>query len=173
MNLRVVEKDDLPILLEWFNNHQFLGEYIPLLQQSKTKLEENYDKLTSERKWFFIEKKEGGKIGITSQFTEGRLLEIGFFLIPSERRKGYCYEAVNILVDYLFLSKNIVRVQAHTDVRNVTSQKVLEKVGFRKEGIVRKSLFIRGEWRDTLLYSILREEWKEPRILTQTSAKKQ
>ena len=101
------------------------------------------------------------------------MLEIGFFLIPSERRKGYCYEAVNILVDYLFLSKNIVRVQAHTDVRNVTSQKVLEKVGFRKEGIVRKSLFIRGEWRDTLLYSILREEWKEPRILTQTSAKKQ
>jgi RimJ/RimL family protein N-acetyltransferase len=72
------------------------------------------------------------------------------------------------MVDYLFLSKNTVRIQAHTDCRNVTSQKVLEKAGFRKEGIVRKLLFNRGEWRDACLFSVLREEWKEPKILTRT-----
>ena len=73
------------------------------------------------------------------------------------------------MVDYLFLSKEIVRIQAHTDVRNVASQKVLEKAGFKKEGTVRKFSFIRGEWRDGLLYSLLREEWKEPKILTKTA----
>jgi len=72
------------------------------------------------------------------------------------------------MVDYLFLSKDIVRIQAHTDLRNVASQKVLEKVGFRKEGIIRRSIFIRGEWRDACLYSILIEEWKGPRILIKT-----
>jgi RimJ/RimL family protein N-acetyltransferase len=62
-----------------------------------------------------------------------------------------------------------VRVQATTDLRNVASQKVLEKAGFTREGVVRKSIFLRGQWRDLLLYSILREEWKEPRILTKTT----
>jgi len=59
-----------------------------------------------------------------------------------------------------------MRIQATTDVRNAASQKVLEKVGFKKEGTIRKCFFMRGEWRDAYLYSILREEWKEPKILT-------
>jgi len=72
------------------------------------------------------------------------------------------------MVDYLFLSKDIVCIQAHTDVGNIASQKVLEHAGFKKEGIIRKHSFVRGEWRDWSLYSILREEWKEPKILTKT-----
>jgi RimJ/RimL family protein N-acetyltransferase len=50
------------------------------------------------------------------------------------------------------------------------SQKVLEKIGFKKEGIIRKYVFVSGEWRDALLYSILREEWKEPKILTRKTS---
>jgi RimJ/RimL family protein N-acetyltransferase len=73
------------------------------------------------------------------------------------------------MVDYLFLSRDTARIQAHTDPRNVASQKVLEKVGFNKEGTIRKFMFMRGEWRDAYIYSILREEWKEPKILTKTA----
>lgn len=173
VDLKVVEREELPHLLEWTNNYRFLGEYNPLLQQSKAELEKYYDKLTPDQKSFFIQKKDGTKIGLANQFTVGKWLEIGFFLIPSERGKGYCSEAVHILIDCLFLSKDAVRVQAHTDVRNKASQKVLERVGFRKEGTIRKSLFIRGEWRDSFLYSILKEEWKEPKVLTKAPAKKQ
>jgi len=68
-------------------------------------------------------------------------------------------------VDYLFLSKDIVRIQAGTDVRNKASQKVLENAGFVREGTIRKSAFNKGEWSDGYIYSILREEWTEPRIL--------
>jgi len=71
-----------------------------------------------------------------------------------------------IMVDYLFLSKNIVRIQAETHPDNMTSQRILEKSGFKKEGIIRKSFFSRGVFKDTVMFSILREEWKEPRILT-------
>jgi RimJ/RimL family protein N-acetyltransferase len=73
------------------------------------------------------------------------------------------------MVDYLFLSRDLVRIQAHTDVNNLASQKVLVKVGFQKEGMIRKGAFIRGKWRDFYLFSILREEWKEPKILTKTT----
>ena len=168
VNLRVMEKEDLPLYAEWLNNPEFMGECNPLQQKSRTEIEKEYDNLPSEQKTFIIEKKDGSKIGYIGHYpeAEGKLFEIGFALTPSERRKGYCTEAVNIMVDYLFLSKNIVRIQAHTDPRNVASHKVLEKAGFKKEGTIRKSFFIRGEWRNTLLYSILREEWKEPKILT-------
>ena len=170
MNLRICEKEDLPLVAEWLNDPEFLGAFTPLKQQSKTELEKQYDKLTPESKWFIIEKKDGSKIGEIGHFPEVKILAIGYSLIPSERRKGYCTEAVNIMVDYLFLSKEIVRIQARIDPRNVASQKVLEKNGFKKEGTIRKSSFAKGEWRDRLLYSILREEWKEPKILTKTTS---
>jgi RimJ/RimL family protein N-acetyltransferase len=54
-------------------------------------------------------------------------------------------------------------------VRNKASQRVLEKASFQREGTIRKALFNRGELRDYCLYSILREEWKEPKILTKTA----
>ena len=173
MNLRVIEKEDVPLLVDWFSDPEVLGEYNPYLQISRTDLEKAQEHSPFERQLFIIEKKDGAKIGFVSQFYTlrpgAKHQEIGFVLVPSERGKGYSTEAVGIMVDFLFLSKEIVRIQAQTDQRNAVSQKVLEKVGFAKEGAVRRFLFMRGEWRDTYLYSILREEWKEPKALTKTA----
>jgi RimJ/RimL family protein N-acetyltransferase len=166
VNLRIEEKEDMRLVAEWVNNPDYFGEYVPLKQQSRTELEKGYDAMSPEVRWFIIEKKDESKIGSIGHFPAGKLFEIGYAIIPSERGKGCCTEAVKIMVDYLFLSKDIGRIQAHTDIRNVASQKVLEKVGFKKEGTIRKSNFIRGEWRDMYLYSILRDDWKEPKILT-------
>jgi RimJ/RimL family protein N-acetyltransferase len=169
INLRVVEREDLPLWAEWSNNLELLGRFMWFPQQSRTELEKRYDSPTPDTKWFFIEKKDGTKIGTVSHFLRGNLMEIGYALLPSERGKGYCSEAVKIMVDYLFLSKELMRVQAITDVDNFASQRVLEKAGFKKEGVLRKSAFIRGKWRDGCLFSILREEWKEPKILIETA----
>jgi len=169
VNLRIMEREDLPLYVEWINDPGFFGEYNPLEHTTKAEMEKNFDTAPPEKRRFFIEKKDGTKIGVVNTFPVGELLEIGFTLIASQRGKGYGTEAVTILVDYLFLSRDIVRIQATTDLRNIASQRVLEKVGFKKEGVVRKSMFIHGDWRDLLLYSILREEWTEPKILTKTS----
>jgi RimJ/RimL family protein N-acetyltransferase len=167
VNLKVLEKDDLPLLADWSNNLEFFSDFwFP--QMSKTEWEKRYDSLKPDTKWFFIEKKDGMKIGTVFHFLNGNYMEIGYILVPSERGKGYGSEAVKIIVDYLFLSKELVRVQAITGVDNFASHRVLEKARFTKEGIIRKSAFIRGEWKDGCLYSILREEWKEPKILAKT-----
>ena len=167
VNLRLEEKEDIPLVAEWLSNLDFFGEYNPLMQVSKADMQKSYDNMPSEERWFWflIEKKDGNRIGEIGHRPEGRAQEIGYAVLPIERKKGYSSEAVRIMVDYLFLSKDIVRIQAHTDARNVASQRVLEKTGFKKEGVARKSIFTRGEWRDLSLYSILREEWKEPKIL--------
>jgi len=164
-----MEKEDLPQFAEWVNKPEVFGEYNPLRQVSRTEMEKARDEGKLEQGEFFIERKDGGKVGYIHYrmlMLTGKLPEIGYFLVPSERGKGYCTEAIEIMVDYLFLSRDIVRVQAHTDTGNVASRKVLEKAGFKKEGIVRKRIFVRGNWRDEFLYSILGEEWKDPRILT-------
>ena len=174
VNLRVMEKEDLPLFAEWLNKPEFLGEYNSLLQMSKSEAEKILEN-PYERKHFIIEKKDGSKIGLIFHFyvlhPAGRQLEIGYDLVPNERGKGYCTEAIKIIVDYLFLSRDTMRVQALTDTRNLASQKALEKAGFKREGVSRKGFFTRGRWTDDCLYSILREEWKEPKILTRTEKK--
>ena len=168
VNLRVVEKEDLPLLKEWRNNIEFIGEYQSISQETIRDLQKQYDELI-ESQWFFIEKKDGTKIGTISHRPVFKTQEIGYAILASERGKGYCSEAVKIMVDYLFLSKDMVRIQAHIDARNVASEKVLQKAGFKNEGTFRKEYFVRGEWRDSCTFSVLREEWKEPKILTKTT----
>lgn len=173
VNLRPLEKEDIALITEWANNPDFMGEFEPISQESRVETEKYFEKLPPEKRWFIIQKKDGSRIGFVIHFPEDSLMTLGYVLAPEERRKGYCTEAVKLMVDYLFLSNDLVRIQAKTRLENKASQKVLEKARFMKEGIVRKAMFIRGEWRDLFLYSILREEWKEPEILTKTTAQEQ
>jgi len=172
INLRIAEKEDATLLAQWFNDPEFLGEYQDFPNQvSKLQLEKRISEpLSSPMQWvdFIIEKKDGTQIGWISHYIGSQnfgWMEIGYALIPSERGKGYGTEAIQIMVDYLFLTKDILRIQVVTNVRNVSSQRVLEKTGFKREGTLRKALYVRGEWADGYLYSILRDEWKKPKIL--------
>ena len=169
VNLRLMEKEDLALFAEWVSNPEFHGQFARLRQKSMAELEKQYDTLPPETKWFIIEKKDLSEIGYIEHHSFDKCWEISYALVPNERGKGYCTEAVKIIVDYLFLSRDMVRVQAHTDARNLASQKVLEKAGFKREGILRKYTFAEGEWRDNILYSILRHEWKDPKILTKAT----
>ena len=165
VNLRVMEKRDVGFLCETL-----------MTQLSKAEAEKQFENPTqlailTERARFVIEKKDGTKIGFIAHYfvLPNRLMEIGYDIISSERGKGYGTEAIRIIVDYLFLTKDIVRIQAVTNVGNKPSQRVLEKAGFTKEGTLRKVGYAGGEWTNAYIYSILREEWKEPKILTRTA----
>ncbi len=164
VNLRIVEKQDLPILIEWLNNVDFRGRFDNPKQETMTDLERRYNN-TKDEQWFFIEKKDGTKIGFISHFLSADETEIGYNIVPNERNKGYASEAIRIIVDYLFLSKDIMRIQAIADTENLHSWKAIEKAGFKREGLLRRTCYIRGSWRDDFIYSIIREEWKEPKIL--------
>lgn len=164
VDLSLVERGELPILRDWYSDVDFVGEFEPFQQQTLSELEKGYDG-KSEHNEYFVQKKDGTRIGVVVHFKAGDQVGIGYMLVPGERGKGYGSEAVQIIVDYLFLHKNIVRIQAETHTANMASQRVLEKAGFTKEGVIRKTFFSRGVWRDTAMFSILRDEWKEPKVL--------
>lgn len=168
MNLRVVEKEELGLFTDLLNDLTVGSEYMPILQQSKGKIEEKYDKVSSDERWFFVEKKDGCRIGWISHSVIGGSMTIQYALVPAARNRGYCTEAVMMMVDYLFLSQNITRIQAETHTENSASQRVLEKAGFTREGTKRQASFVRGQWQDDVLFSILREEWKAPKLLTRS-----
>jgi aminoglycoside 6'-N-acetyltransferase len=64
-----------------------------------------------------------------------------------------------LLVDYLFAGYPTERIAAVTDLDNIPSQRILEGLGFQREGILRRASFRDGHWCDMAIYSILREEW--------------
>jgi RimJ/RimL family protein N-acetyltransferase len=170
LNLRIAEKGDVSLVAERWRNPQYMGEYQDVMDIPEAKLEKVMLKDTI---FFIIEKKDETKVGHIGGWMYGRIcMEIGFALVPSERGKGYGTEAIKMMVDYLFLEKDIARVQAPAATGNIASQKALEKAGFSKEGLMRKLWFARGEYVDQYLYSILREEWNEPKILTKAQSER-
>jgi len=160
------------------NDTEFIGPHSDFpTQTSRVELEKlMFEPKVPQMEWvdFIIEKKDGTKIGWMPHYISSRnfgWVEIGFYLMPDERRKGYGTEATQIMVDYLFLTRDIPRIQAVTSIQNNSSQRLLEKAGFKREGTLRKALYVQGKWTDGCIYSILREEWREPRMLTKNNCK--
>jgi len=176
VNLRIMEKGDIDFLVQVINDVDSDFAFLPVRQTSKAEALKKFENPTQivamcERQRFVIEKKDGTRIGIIAHWLAQpeKFLAIGYDIVRTERGKGYGTEAVQLMVDYLFLSKDVMRIQALTDVRNKPSQCVLEKASFKREGTLRKAGFVRGQWTDAYLYDVTREEWKEPKILTKTA----
>jgi RimJ/RimL family protein N-acetyltransferase len=90
--------------------------------------------------------------------------DISYFLGDrSTWGRGYSTEAVGLVVDLGFSRLDLHRLQAGTYATNQASGRVLEKAGFRPEGIWRRQLRGPEGWEDHLFYGILREEWEAMR----------
>ncbi len=81
--------------------------------------------------------------------------EIGYYLRPDCWNQGLATEAVGALVPFGFRELAAHRLYARVDPENPASARVLESVGFRLEGRFRRDSFIKGEWRDSLIYALL------------------
>ena len=86
---------------------------------------------------------------------------IGYILNRSYWGYGYATEAAKGLVDHLFNELGVHRVYASCDPENHASVRVLEKVGMSLEGRLRENMIIHGEYRDSLIFGILVNEWKK------------
>jgi RimJ/RimL family protein N-acetyltransferase len=85
-------------------------------------------------------------------------LQIGILLFPEHRAKGLGTAAQRLLADYLFSTTPANRLEATTELDNVAEQRALEKAGFVREGVLRGRGFVRGQWRDGVMYARLRDD---------------
>jgi RimJ/RimL family protein N-acetyltransferase len=83
---------------------------------------------------------------------------IGITIVPEYRGRGYGAAAQRELAKHLFVTTDVNRVEATTDVDNVAEQRALERAGLTREGVVRGAQYRRGGWHDVVLYARLRED---------------
>jgi len=111
-----------------------------------------------------IDKESGEAIGMSSYLNilpQHRGLEVGMtWYAPAFRGTRVNPESKLLLIGHAFDTLDAVRVQLKTDLRNVQSQRAIEKLGAVREGVLRHHMiFANGYVRDTVMYSILPAEW--------------
>jgi ribosomal-protein-alanine N-acetyltransferase len=102
-----------------------------------------------------------GGCGLRIVHHQFKTAEIGYTLGRSHWGKGYAVAAVQLLFHIAFKDLSLHRVCATCDALNLRSERVMQKVGMRKEGHFLKDRFIKDRWRDTCMYSILENEWHQ------------
>lgn len=86
--------------------------------------------------------------------------EVGYILAPEGRGRGHATRAVRLVAHWVLEDLAVGRLQARTHAQNVASQRVLERVGFQREGVARAGhvLPASGERIDTVMWSLLPSE---------------
>ncbi len=167
IHLRPLEPSDLKEFFRWINDAEAAGEFDVFGITSWADLEKwtrepsgpyEFSALVIERN------STKDKVGVAVRYISHPVMchmEVGFQIWDkNERNKGYATEAARLLVDYLFTTRDLTRVQATTHVLNKPAQRVLEKCGFAREGRLKSALFTNGEHHDAYVYGITRRKWK-------------
>lgn len=99
-----------------------------------------------------------GTCTLNSLCAEHRRSELGYALATTARGHGYMSEALARLLDFAFGPMGLHRMEADVDPRNDASIRLLERLGFRREGLFRERYFLNDEWQDGILYGLLASE---------------
>ncbi len=86
---------------------------------------------------------------------------LGYWIDAEHQGRGLMTEAVRAATRFAFQIASLHRVQAAVMPRNLGSQRVLEKAGYRREGTAQRYLCIAGTWEDHVLFAVTCEEWRE------------
>jgi ribosomal-protein-alanine N-acetyltransferase len=102
-----------------------------------------------------------GSIGYTITDTTplGKIVHMGYMLLPEYHGYGYMTDAVMMVIEFAFAKDNCVRITTGCYKDNEASRKVMEKAGFRKEGERLNAQYHDGEMKDRLEYAINHDEW--------------
>ncbi|WP_221584009.1 GNAT family N-acetyltransferase [Microbacterium sp. G2-8] len=88
-----------------------------------------------------------------------RSASLGYCLRAAAWGRGYATEAAGALLGWAFETLDLNRVQAEADTRNAASARVLEKLGFVREGTLREDCIVNGDVSDSWVYGLLRRDW--------------
>lgn len=108
-------------------------------------------------------KRHLGNISFWTVSKLGKIAEIGYWIRSDETKQGLCTEAMELLLAETFSSMGYHKVVLRIAVGNDASDRVAEKLGFTREGILREELLIRGNWVDHSLWSLLDREFRATR----------
>lgn len=162
---------DVPAIFEYASNPN-VSKYVPwsvhrTIADSeafvKNHILTNYEKEIPEP-WGVTLKGGGdkvmGTVGCRWISQAWKSMDLGYILAEELWGKGITTEAARVAIDWIYAHYDVNRIQARCQVPNVGSYCIMEKLGMKREGILRASEYLDGQFVDMYCYSILRSEWK-------------
>ncbi len=167
--LTSLTEDDLPALAGWYEDAGFLRLYDsrPAYPMTEAELGKWLAAAAEDKSTFLfaVRSLEGdallGYLELDGVDWQHGVCGMGLgFGERANRGKGYGYEATQLALRYAFDELNLHRVQVTVFSYNQRSLALVDRVGFRREGVFRERLQRDGKRHDMLLYGLLRHEWE-------------
>lgn len=165
ITIRKFEKSDIPKKVEWINNpanNRFLHYNIPLSVEGTERWFDSHQGETT--RYDAVIEADGvpvGTIGLLSIDRKNSKAE--YYIAMGEtsyKGKGVAKEASKLILAYGFEELGLNRIYLFTEVDNIAAQKLFERVGFKREGILKQDVYSHGAFADRIAYGYLKEEWK-------------
>ena len=165
ITIRKFEKSDIPKKVEWINNpanNRFLHYNIPLSIEGTERWFDSHQGETT--RYDAVIEADGvpvGTIGLLSIDRKNSKAE--YYIAMGEtsyKGKGVAKEASKLILAYGFEELGLNRIYLFTEVDNIAAQKLFERVGFKREGILKQDVYSHGAFADRIAYGCLKEEWK-------------
>jgi ribosomal-protein-serine acetyltransferase len=153
---------DLNQWLPWARMDYGTGDTTAFIRESMAAWRED-------RAWDYsirVKEDPGRHVGNVSFWTVsklGKILEIGYWVRSDETSKGICTEAVDRILQEAFEALSYHKAVLRIAVGNDASDRVAQKLGFTREGVLREELLIRGNWIDHSHWSLLDREYRAMR----------
>lgn len=170
VKLRPYKKEDIPRILELINDEEIKslltpGIPFPYTFEDEVKWMDSLTAISSGVYSFAIETlSEGlyiGGCGVNSVDWKNSVVEVGIFIgDKAYLSKGYGTDAMRTLINFIFDEMNIHKVKLNVYSFNPRAIRSYEKLGFTKEGVLRKELFRAGAYHDIHVMGLFREEWR-------------
>ena len=172
VNLRPASPRDADLLRQW-RSEPSVRRYQPLndlptsqlrADVANQRISELYRGQGDKFQWIvLVDGQAAGWITLVVSNWEHGLSEVGYALSSPYQSRGVMSRALAQLLEELFTKTPIERVEARCAIENTGSQRVLEKNGFTREGLLRAYFKLRGRRIDNFLYAALREDYLERR----------
>lgn len=101
-----------------------------------------------------------GEVSLILRSVEARQAELGYILHPEAHGSGYATEASHALLALGFERAGMHRIYARCDARNAASERVMKRLGMRREAHFREHVQVRGAWGEELIYAMLEDDWQ-------------
>jgi RimJ/RimL family protein N-acetyltransferase len=169
VRLRWLSEDDVDRLFRIFSDEPMMRYWssTPMKDRSEAvDLLARIHRQFAERsafQWGVERKDDGELLGTCTLFSFHRTnmhAEIGYCLRSAHWKQGYMGEALGVLIGYAFGNLMLRRLEADVDPRNASSLRILGRLGFRREGLLRERWNVGGVIADSVILGLLAREWR-------------
>lgn len=173
VRLRWLTADDVDGLFAIFSDEQMMRYWSSTPMKSRAEAEELLIRIhrqfadKSGFQWGVERKEDGALLGTCTLFNihYGNMrAELGYCLHSAHWGRGYMGEALAALIDHSFHALKLRRLEADVDPDNASSLRILDRMGFRREGILRERWNVGGAIQDSVFLGLLAREWRNGAI---------